>query len=436
MSELQDLVDALASELERPVDVDDRRFRILAYSSHVGQVDSVRVASILQRQAPVEITRWLESLGIEDADDHMRVPANQAFGMAARLCMPLRFQGTLLGYLWLIDEPAPLTDEELATARRYASEVAVVLYRLRLQESGDRAHEHQLVQRLLEADAAGREEAAQQLLALGFLASATSYTLIALQAVHPLERQPPDAVRVQLAAAMEQLRRSVALHHLLSIVIGDHVVGMLACDAPGEPERRAHKLLELAERSLAPAGWQALVGVGDPVASVADAQRSKREALCALRVATSVRELGPVTLWNTLGPYRTIARLLDVTDPRAALPESLRRLLAAPDGRMLTSTLETYLDAAGDAQATAAALFIHRSSVYHRLHRIEQLAGVALRDGNARLELHLGLKLWRLGGDAQEPTGADAGASARPLAGSLTPPADASRASTRSRATR
>jgi DNA-binding PucR family transcriptional regulator len=61
-------------------------------------------------------------------------------------------------------------------------------------------------------------------------------------------------------------------------------------------------------------------------------------------------------------------------------------------------TLETYLEYAGDATRSAAALFLHRSSFYSRLHRIEGLAGVDLKSGADRLELHLGLRLWRMGG--------------------------------------
>lgn len=62
----------------------------------------------------------------------------------------------------------------------------------------------------------------------------------------------------------------------------------------------------------------------------------------------------------------------------------------------LARTLETYLDLAGNAQATAKALRLHRATLYYRLQRIEELARADLKDGNDRLMLHLGLKLARL----------------------------------------
>lgn len=137
MTETQALVDALAATLDRPVGVDDRRYRAVAYSSHVDGVDPVRLASILQREAPHEVTAWLESLGIETARGVVRVPANARFGMTARVCVPIRFDDTLLGYLWLIDEPEPLTAAELEESLRCAQELGIALYRASRLEHDD-----------------------------------------------------------------------------------------------------------------------------------------------------------------------------------------------------------------------------------------------------------------------------------------------------------
>ena len=46
----------------------------------------------------------------------------------------------------------------------------------------------------------------------------------------------------------------------------------------------------------------------------------------------------------------------------------------------------------GDAQATAARLSLHRSSLYYRLDRISAFLGIDLGDGLGRLGLHLALK--------------------------------------------
>lgn len=56
-----------------------------------------------------------------------------------------------------------------------------------------------------------------------------------------------------------------------------------------------------------------------------------------------------------------------------------------------------FLDCAGQASRTAAALGVHRQTLYYRLSRIQQLTGLDLNDGEDRLLLHMTLKAARLG---------------------------------------
>ncbi|GAA2552435.1 helix-turn-helix domain-containing protein [Pseudonocardia hydrocarbonoxydans] len=76
---------------------------------------------------------------------------------------------------------------------------------------------------------------------------------------------------------------------------------------------------------------------------------------------------------------------------------ALRALAAHDPGDRLRETLAVYLDEAGSAPRTAKALALHRTSLYHRLRRIEEITGMDLSDGRDRLVLHLGLRLdsWR-----------------------------------------
>ncbi len=59
----------------------------------------------------------------------------------------------------------------------------------------------------------------------------------------------------------------------------------------------------------------------------------------------------------------------------------------------LWETLTSYLDHAGSSPATAAALHIYRTSLYYRLHQIQDITGLDLDKGNDRLFLHLGIRL-------------------------------------------
>jgi hypothetical protein len=404
MADLQGLVDALAAEVGRPAGIDDRQLRAVAYSSHIDDVDAVRVASILQREAPVKVKSWLESLGIQDAVGITRVAANPELAMAARVCATLRFDGALLGYLWLIDEPIPLSDAALADVARYAEQFSVALYTARRIEHGDRERELALLAQIAGLRDGDPRVAASELIHGGFLASAVSYAVLVLQAFRADSDEMPDTVRLRLAAAAEHVRRRAPPRHLLLSVAGDQVIGFLACDGAGVLERRGHALAAAAEQHLADTpGWQALVAAADERTSISQLPDAYQEARQALRIARAVGAPGTLVSWSSLGAYRALAELLGERDARSLLSPAFGRLLVASDASVLLETLERYLDNGGDARASAAQLYIHRSSLYGRLRRIEEIAAVDLRSGEHRLELHLALRLWRLDGGGPPP---------------------------------
>jgi sugar diacid utilization regulator len=392
VTELQDLVDALAVELGRPVGLDDRRFRALAYSAHLDDVDEVRRASILHREAPRAVTEWLESLHVGETYELARVPSNSSLGMEARVCVPVRFKETLLGYLWLIDEPEQITDAEGRAALRCAADLGVELFRIRRLETQERAREAELVEQLVLGSTAPTEPARE----LETMVAVGGYAAIVLQARLTGAHLDPATVKVRLAASLEQVRHRVPPRQFLMLATHEEAIALVMVDSAG-PEGRARMVLAAAEDQFADEGdFHAWVGVGAPREHLADLRESYAEAVDAARVAARVPGEGPIAAWSGLGSYRTITRLLRSTDPTPLIPLGLVDLLKAPEAAILVSTLETYLDHAGDAQAAAAALFVHRSTLYNRLHRIEELTGFDLRHGDDRLELHIGLRMWRL----------------------------------------
>ncbi|MFD6112633.1 helix-turn-helix domain-containing protein [Streptomyces yangpuensis] len=132
-------------------------------------------------------------------------------------------------------------------------------------------------------------------------------------------------------------------------------------------------------------------GVADPVRGLADLPAAWEQAVAAARAAVAEPRLGPVAQWSRIGPYRLLASLgADPVDDPAARP------LLAPAHRELARTAEVFLDCAGQAGRAAAALGIHRQTLYYRLGRVEQLTGLDLDAGEDRLLLHMALKASRM----------------------------------------
>mgnify|MGYP001055500078 CR=1 FL=1 len=402
-SELQRLVDSLAARLDRAVVLEDRRQRLLAYSQHDEPMDSVRRDSILQRQTTPEVMGWLRRFGITDAEKPLRIPANPALDLLPRVCIPVRHQDLLLGFLWFIDADESMTTEEIDLAATVANDFALALYRENLVEELAQRHEHEAVRNLLLSDPEARRHAAAELIDSGIVANGPVTALV----VRPVfaEGTPPDAELVRLAIehSLVQAKRHGGYRQTLNLPRFDHGL-LLAVSSSSEAavpvSTYGRVLVKTMEKALGSgAGLErVVVGVGEPQDELAQADRSYEQARQAAHVAASLPGLGPVADWSELGVYRALAQLSADQVGITLLHPGLVALLDDAENHSLAQTLETYLDLAGNAQATAKALRLHRATLYYRLQRIEDLTSADLKDGNDRLTLHLGLKLARLNG--------------------------------------
>ncbi|MHC0434068.1 PucR family transcriptional regulator [Streptomyces sp. O3] len=136
---------------------------------------------------------------------------------------------------------------------------------------------------------------------------------------------------------------------------------------------------------------RAAAGIGGALRGLADLPTGWAQAAAAARSALAQPALGPVAEWSAIGPFRLLTAL-----PAGAAQDPCVRSLLAPAQTELARTAEAFLDCAGQAGRTAAALGIHRQTLYYRLSRVEQLTGLDLDDGQHRLLLHMALKAARL----------------------------------------
>ncbi|HEX2773527.1 MAG TPA: helix-turn-helix domain-containing protein, partial [Micromonosporaceae bacterium] len=256
---------------------------------------------------------------------------------------------------------------------------------------------------LLAESAETRDKAVQALMVEGVIAGDGPATALVAQLVTPGDRFPDEVARIALEQALITTRRWLGTREAVHIAQNDHGALLLAGSRVGgrpSPEVAAEHLddgLRHATRGL-DSVQRTVVGIGQPRVRLADAVESYGEALHAARVGVQLSALGRVISWSGLGIYRVLSRLDRQYLDMSGVHPGLERLLRDRANPVLLQTLERYLDLAGNAHATAQQLRLHRTTLYYRLQRIEELAGTDLKDGNERLCLHLALKLARLNG--------------------------------------
>jgi DNA-binding PucR family transcriptional regulator len=143
-------------------------------------------------------------------------------------------------------------------------------------------------------------------------------------------------------------------------------------------------------RDLSAGRFHCVAGVGSVVAGLDLASETAQHARLARRAASSAITT-PIATWGRLGAYGPLLRIPEDELDEAALPEELRRVLRVDHDHHFTETLRAYLDHACAGPAAAAALHIHRTTLYYRLRQVSDLTGLDLADGRIRLVLHLGL---------------------------------------------
>ena len=316
------------------------------------------------------------------------LPGSAELGLLPRFCVPLREQGRLLGYLMVIDAERTLTVDEVESIERCSRAVAALLYSE--QETDDAAAlADSALPGLLGDDAAARDTARVALVAAGLLRDAP-FALVSVVVVDP-GVDTPAQVQTALQATVRPLTRS---RSAWGTVHGDHAALLQLRAGPpvaGELRAQADRMLETA-RSMLDSSAQPVVGVGGPVTGLRDAWISRRQARLAARAARR-SGTGGVGIWDELGELGVLAQLPDDVLVGSAVSGPLTALAAHDPDARLRATLRWYLHHAGSVPRTAAALHLHRTSLYYRLGQIRTLTGLDLDDGRTRFRLQLGLYL-------------------------------------------
>ena len=407
LRELQPIVESLAEKLGRAVAVDDPRMRLLAHTAHNEPVDKHRLDSVMRLSVDDSIVAHAMRSGIASAAGPVRVPGIPEKGLLPRLCIPVRCQNLLLGYLWLIDEHGTLTDAEIDLSMHAADEAGQRLFHDRLLEDAKRSRSRGLVRDLLSDDPVVRSHAAQDILDDDDTRIAGKCCVVVWRASTSSDDNDRNAARAAIDSALHRAAQRLTTYGAMEtsraggtgILLVSRVDTMLSRDGIFKVAQSVR------EELLRVLGDDITVraAVGMTVSSIESAVESSSTAHDALRVSEVVPGIGSVVDWESLGIYRMLAQLPLDGLPRESIPRGLLRLIEADDSGQLVHTLEVYLDMAGSAQRAADTLHVHRGSLYYRLSRIEDVAAVNLADGGERLGIHLGIKLARLTGMLSSP---------------------------------
>jgi DNA-binding PucR family transcriptional regulator len=392
---VQSIVDVLAESLDRAVLLDDESLAPITHSRQFGQVDDVRMYSLLQRGILPEVKAKLFSIGIGTATQAFWTPALPEHGMMPRFCVPICSANERFGYLWVLDPQRCLSDDDQELARQAGRDLQAVLDRRNADQRTAESHLQALLSRLLEN---GPGESSGPLLQeLQEKDVAQPDSRVSVFVFEPNGVGPSDPVQRTMSLRLHLIATE---HSHRWFAVAGQPAAILAVSRPEtriNAGRVAPAVLHAIETVYGrrPAiGWS---GESVPISQAAQAFRNARLALGLAEIGVAEKK---VAVWTELGSWRTIAILADSYSSNAKdLAELVHPGIVdlVESGRDdLIHTLDAYLTHGCDVRKTAEALHLHRSTLYYRLEKITEAIGGDLKDGEARFDLMLGIRLANL----------------------------------------
>ncbi|GAA1393390.1 helix-turn-helix domain-containing protein [Luteococcus peritonei] len=393
LSRLQSVVDQLAEELGRSVEVDNPSFEVLSTSAQIGPIDQRRISSIIDRTPPPEPLPWLLGFGIQQATAPVRIPANPQYGMLPRVCFPVRRGTELCGYLWLIDEP-PVSAAEIERTLLAVRDLSRLAKRVD-EDLQERAA--QLARRtaaVLAGAPGGLEEARREGL-LPHDGQVALHLLRLEEDAEPEAESDPPARRLQLE--LSRMRR------LRPVLPGWDHGQVYVLEASRTEAERARALDDVrAARMLSRVRAK---GIGSVELDQATLPIALRRAHFLAELAELLGRGSEALTWQQAGGWRLLQGWPQTAASVAAIsPDAERLLQAGSTGHW--ATVLAWLEHGRGTNATSEELFVHRATLHYRLSRAREVLGPeVLDDGWRSTALHAALKLHQA---LQAPRTADA----------------------------
>lgn len=361
-------------------------------SRHFDDEDEVRVRAILQRDAGAKVIGHVLAQGVSTWTTAGIIPANEELGMKSRVCVPIRWHGEMIGQLMVMDGDGTLTTSELALINETARDVAAGMA-VRERESIGGTIDEQTLLDLVGREPTLRRRALTEISAVSDTAEFTHITAVEVGVVGLVDAVTQSHAETALRSVLNKDFRfgHASTASAVASTSGILLLGSAVALDDSAVEKHVHALLAQLN-DMASGRFECTAGIGSRAVGLEEAHRAAQEARLARRAASTVFE-GPIARWSELGPYSVLLRIPTDDLRRDALPDEVKRLLAVDSGGDFSTTLRVYLDHACNGPAASEALHIHRTTLYYRLNRITELAGLDLSNGRTRLSLHIGLTM-------------------------------------------
>lgn len=396
---LQDVAQELCKLLQRPVEIDDLSFSMLAAAGSENEIDESRRAALREGRSAPMLLEHLRRSGVLPRVRTSFAPeridpdeSTSAYGMTmARILAPIVVARKIYGYVWIIAGRRDLEPLDFHAIEHAATVAALILFRDQTGRQAEERAESRILSRLLAEDAridnTLREEAGR--------------FRLRLEAPHAIIVIDPGANEVR---AVELAARNAVRRAGLAAAMGERAGRVVVL----VESARSEAIIDLGQRILSealPLEDTIRVGASPLHEDAATLQRAYEHALESLALLPALGDDRRIAHFEELGILHWLHAVPQDLLAENAFARSIQRL-ADHDrarGAELLHTLEVFLECDGNSVRAAEKLIVHRHTLKYRLQRIEELCEVDLSDPLCKLNLRAALLSRRMrnahGGD-------------------------------------
>jgi PucR family transcriptional regulator, purine catabolism regulatory protein len=383
------MVQSLADLSQRPVVLESRDGRLLAYHAPSPSDPSREEIAALLEQSRGELGSWLRSTAASSSAEPPTtiVPLDD---LRERVVAPIIGREGLLGSLSLIKPDRGENPEETLFTSRGAAACAVVLAREQAAATARRELELNVLDEVLDGALRSEVSLLQQAKRLGHDLQAPHVAIVAR-----LDQSGPTRNRDGRWSLIDEVMARRGSRVLWRLRHNNAEIVWPVVDAT-EAKSVAKSLFDDLSRRIQGknlTGLAVSVGVGRIQSGLTGIRQSHQEAKQAISMGRRLDGPGHLTPFESLGVYRLIFAAENLPELRSFHDETLDSLIAYDQqhGGELIRTLEAFFDARCSPKEAATLLNVHRNTVLYRLDRVREITGLDLDNANVRLRLHLAL---------------------------------------------
>lgn len=396
-SSLEDLVDKIKDVLNCPVTIEDSNHRLLAYSSHDDGTDSARVATIIKRRVPEKVINRLWKAGIipelMQNEAPVRIHQMEDIGLRDRVAISIRKNNEILGYIWVVEEDAALSEYELILLKEAATSATALMLKLHAKKKKQGEDYQDFVWQLLTGHFQTVEEIKKKFYQLN-LSMPAQFTVLVFQFDQEITAKIEENITYLITTSQK------ITNHFLVVMRNELI--LIASPHPSQEDEKGFKefisffISEMDNRF-------SITGIKGSAGSIYDnlenAERSYQEALKVLQIKEQFpEELKGIYQYPQLGLYRYIDAIVKEKRANPSEHPAISKLdrYDKINKTTLLDTLEVFISQDSNMNEAAKKLFVHANTLNYRMKRIADIGEVDLKNINEKMSLYLDLKIRRI----------------------------------------